>query len=176
MTQLFTFALFFLAVWAIIVIFDFLTHLIKFIYSKLKRIDYTAPKMILSGDYIYIKVLLFLIGFFHIIMSTLFTNTQIGSLYEKSEYTEKYYIYLTYSKNDVKFYKLPADIYSSVDTYEDYNGSTHSVRNYYITKVYWPNGHIMNFDYMEIEPEKQCSVYDFEGNDYYIELTTAKVQ
>lgn len=175
MTKLLAFTLCILAIWAGLVLLDFLTHFIKFIYHKLKKTDYTAPEMMLSGDYIYLKVILFLIGFFHIIMSAFFTNTQIGSFYEKSEYTEKYYINLTYNKNDVKFYKLPADIHSSIDEYEDYDGTIHSYRNYFLTKVYWPNGNILEFDYVEIEPEEQCSVSDFEGNDYYIELTKNKV-
>ena len=165
-----------LAIWAFLVILDFITHFIKFIYYKLKKVEYTAPEMIISGNYQYIKVILFLIGFYHIIMSTFFTNTQIGSFYEKSEYSEKYYVYLTYNKNDVKFYKLPADIHSSIDEYEDYDGTIHSYRNYFLTKVYWPNGNILEFDYLEIEPEEQCSLSDIKGNDYYIELTKNKVE
>lgn len=151
--ELLAFVLTILAIWTFLVILDFLSHFIKFIYYKLKKVEYVAPEMIISGKYQYIKVILFLIGFYHIIMSTFFTNTQIGSLYEKSEYSEKYYVYLTYNKKDAKFYKLPADIHSSIDEYEDYNGTIYYYRNYFLTKVYWPNGNILEFDYLEIEPE-----------------------
>ncbi len=108
-------------------------------------------------------------------MSLFFTNTQIGDFYEKHEYTEKYYINFSYNRNDIEFYKLTADIFSSVDTYEDLTEGTYTSRNYYITKIYFPDGNTLTFDYEKIIPQKQTSIADIDGNRYYVELTKDKV-
>lgn len=175
MTKILYFILSFFALYSIVIILTFLANIIKTIYSKNRKINISQNKLIFTGDYVYIKIIIFLVGLFHIIMSLFFTNTQIGDFYEKHEYTEKYYINFSYNRNDIEFYKLTADIFSSVDTYEDLTEGTYTSRNYYITKIYFPDGNTLTFDYEKIIPQKQTSIADIDGNRYYVELTKDKV-
>lgn len=82
----------------------------------------------------------FVIGFLYSPIAFFgFGNTRIGSVFEKGDYTAKYYVYAT-SKNSsssVKRYRLPADI--------SCNGRISDKHYYTILTMYWPNGGYTSF-------------------------------
>lgn len=156
-------------IFLIIFILDVLNY-----FSKEKSNDFKWNNLFTNKYTLTLVICIITIGGYHFIMQTFYRNTQIGSIYEKSEYSEKYYVYLSYSKDSVKLYKLPADITSCLEEYVDSSDNLAHTRQYYISNVYWPNGNILDFDYQEITPNKKSHFCDREGNNYYIELTTEK--
>lgn len=101
-------------------------------------------------------------------------NTQIGSIFEKHNYQEKYYVYVTENTKQSKRYKIPADIYRIRGSVGDYT--------YFVQKIYWPNGGYIDFTDNDniigekVIPLKEIEVdFSSEHNPIYITLTTEKV-
>ena len=164
-----------------------LSNCIRYIYCKIRKYNFkwfficdyleeSFPRS--SSTTIEVLSVIFMVGIYNCIMLRFFTNTQIGDLYEKNEYKEQYYINLFYSRDDVKNYRLPANIYSCLERYEYDDGSIETSRVYYLETIYWPNGNTLDFrgfDLPELEVNKKTYV-SYNDETYYIELTTNKVK
>ena len=138
-------------------------------------------------------ILLLLLSIPHIPVICGYETTQIGDFYEAQEYKEKYYVTMSRQPNDKenrKVYTLPAEIERSLDfsyttdIYEDYYSQEHGgedvyTLNYHITRLYFPNGGYLTFDYYSensiLQVEQEAEVIDYHGNIYYITLTKEKV-
>lgn len=122
---------------------------------------------------IFISVTCFIINE---ISSSPLGSTQIGSLIEKPEYTEKYYVYLYPEGSQSKNYKLEADISAKIIKYEE-----GSEREYFIDKAYFPNGGYIAFDYEDnysdpLQIGKRTTFRDNKSKYWDIELTKEKVK
>lgn len=115
-------------------------------------------------------------------------NTNIGSFLEKDSYHEQYYVYIRKDDNKLKSYRCKADIYKGKHGYSSYTDDGEETfiikgSGYFLEKVYWANGGYLTFidDQLEaassarIYPGKETSVIDYHGNEYYVTLTTEKV-
>lgn len=92
-------------------------------------------------------------------------NTSIGSPFERSSYTEQYYVYIRENSKQAISYKVKADIQNI-----DYN--------YFIKKIYWNNGGYLSFTdyYNTIYPGEESKCYAIKDDKYYILLTKEKVE
>lgn len=110
-------------------------------------------------------------------------TTQIGSIIEKREYTENYYVYMRYSEKSEKSYKLKARIRKDTD-YDNSGDTPRTFEGYYIEKLYFKNGGHITFlerdqeanSFEELEPYKETSVTALDGKEYLITLTKEKVK
>lgn len=108
-------------------------------------------------------------------------NTQIGSFWEKKDYEECYYVYMTQNPKETKRYKLKADIHHSRHIGED--------EHYNILALYFPNGGYITFYETDDEGrlmygdklllnEETCITKQNDEDDtkeeYYITLTNQK--
>jgi hypothetical protein len=105
-------------------------------------------------------------------------NTTIGSFFEKDIYTTQYYVNLFVNKDNVKSYRVKADIRADYIEYVD-----DKQRVYWIEKAYFNNGGYLTF-YNEIENSnyhtslefnKKVSVIDDNGKEWFVELTDIKI-
>jgi len=104
-------------------------------------------------------------------------NTQIGSLWEKSDYRETYYVLLYPKDSSSKNYKVPARIWSHVESYETSYRDDVEVRFeriYNLEYVSFQNGGYLYFEDQEIELGEKCSVKDHTGERWEVELTNQK--
>ena len=102
-----------------------------------------------------------------------YETTQIGDFYEAKEYTEEYYVIMSRQPKEIenrKAYTLPANIQRGLDVYE---------LNYHITRLNFPNGGYLKFDYDSsfsiLQVEQETEVMDYHDDIYYITLTKEKV-
>lgn len=105
-------------------------------------------------------------------------NTNIGSLFEKLEYTENYYVYMRTSDSSSKSYKLEATIRR-----DEYGDDEHNFDGYFIEELRFNNGGFVTFmekdqtphpsEELELHEEKKLQSLD--GDTYYITLTKEKV-
>ena len=130
-----------------------------------------------------------------------YETNQIGAFYEATNYKAKYYVTMSRepnSKTNRKAYTLPAEIERREDYMgtETYHSSTHYIDgetyesdiyalNYHINYLYFPNGGYLFFDYDEayenpkystVALNQETKVTDYHGDNYYITLTSKKVQ
>ena len=155
--------------------------LIYFIYRLIRR-NRIKPKLFYIAWAVYfvfsIPYLPWLLGY---------RTTDIGSLYEALEYTEKYYVIMSRQPENStgrKEYTLSAEI----ERREDYVGTNergepeHDL-NYHINHLYFPNGGYLSFDYdaaydipeyTTILVDKETICTDYKGDEYYITLTKNK--
>ncbi|MDF2800800.1 MAG: hypothetical protein K0S61_703 [Anaerocolumna sp.] len=105
---------------------------------------------------------------------TRFGSTNIGSIIEKREYSEYYYINLFKDDLSNENIRLKAKINSSTPSFGD-TGE----RTYYIEEIYLDDGNVIEFynsgDFQSLEIGKKIWIPDDEDNDRYIELTKQKV-
>lgn len=108
---------------------------------------------------------------------------RIDSLFEKSEYTTKYYVNLFPDEDSAKNYRLPADIHVYHENHEGDETLT-SVKCIRIEKAYLPNGGYVSFSYNEYNEEdeknlrfgKKVDLTDSSGKNWYVELVDRKVK
>ncbi len=129
-------------------------------------------------------IILFGLSFF---FYDLYSNTQIGSLFERSNYKEKYWVNLFPNENNDKNYRVPADIiatfYTSENECENNFGVNEpceqSERLYLISKAYFNNGGYITFDDTEesesLKINEKVLITDVDGKEWWIELTDKKV-
>lgn len=164
-----------------------------FIYRLIRR------KNVKNNMFYIIGGLFILLSLPHIPVLCGYETTQIGDFYEAREYTEKYYVVMSREPESVqnrKKYTLPAEIERRTDylytteVYEDYYFQEHGGNDiyrlaYHINYLYFPNGGYLTFVYDEVyeNPEystvllnQETKVTDYYDNDYYITLTSEKVE
>ena len=108
-------------------------------------------------------------------------TTQIGSIIEKREYTENYYVYMRKSETSEKNYKLKARIRKDIN-YMDDGDTSRKFEGYYIEELYFQNGKHITFlesdqetnVLEELEPYTEVSVMAQNGQEYFITLTREK--
>lgn len=114
-----------------------------------------------------------------------FGDEIIGSYFEKSEYTTKYYVNVFENEDRAKNYRLPAEIHIYIETdsedVEDdrfgYSSSrSYSEKHIVLKKIFWPNGGFSYFDDCDLELEHKILCTDQNDNELYIELTNQKVK
>ena len=118
-----------------------------------------------------------------------FENTNIGSFLEKESYCEQYYVHIRNNNKYSKSYRVKADIYKGDYGYPSYTDEGEETfitqgNGYFLEKVYWDNGGYLTFtddDWLEttssarIYPGKETLVTDYHDDEYYVTLTTEKV-
>lgn len=118
----------------------------------------------------YILILLMVIGIINIGGRYIYPSTQIGSLFEKKEYEEAYYVFLYPEDSKSMNYKLKADVWAHIESLDGYDG----YRTYSLLGVYLDNGKRISFDGEEVFPSERTLVVDESGRYWYVELTTEK--
>lgn len=99
----------------------------------------------------------------------LFSNTNIGSFYEKEDYIEDFYVFVSNKP------------FESATTIKKVPATIHSVRGGLENNSYWIktielNGHIIYFDpAYEIYLNSDTIVKDVNDKTYYVQLTKNKV-
>lgn len=148
--------------------------LIEFIINSIRGVKYEKPKVRLSKNMIAIISISLLCFIITIIPKTPLGSTQIDSLFEKSEYTEKYYVLMYPGGAKDKNYKVEADITSTIVGYE-----SGSERKYYIEKAYFSNGGYITFynnmDWNDLKVGEKVSILDDKDKYWDIELTKDRV-
>ena len=108
--------------------------------------------------------IILLLGVFSTFVYPHFENTDIGSILEKSYYTEQYYVYLSERSSPSKSYRLRASITHNGDDI------------YLLNTVYWNNGGYFEFDKERVEPGRETQCYSLtDETDYLVTLTYDKV-
>lgn len=154
-----------------------LFYFASFLETLIRKIKGSRNKNIsLNFD---IKVVLFsfvciLCSVISIIPKTQLGSTQIDSLFEKLEYTEKYYVLMYPGGAKDKNYKIEADITSTIVEYE-----SGSERKYYIERAYFSNGGYITFynnmDWKNLKVGERVSILDDKDKYWDIELTKDRV-
>lgn len=132
-----------------------------------------------------IAIVVIIIG--HLLVIERWGNTQIGSYFERAEYTEYYYVHLFRGADSSNNEYIPAKIKATnlEDSVQESDGSesASSFRAYFIDEAYLENGSIIKFhDYelygedVMLVPYQRIRVPDDQGAKWYIELTTTKAQ
>ncbi len=112
-------------------------------------------------------------------------NTQIGSFFEKREYTENYIVCMSRDPNDEKNrkeYYLPAtisrypDVIDSNTSIEWYSGERYDTEieapQYHLYTIYFENGGYLTFEDDNIViPNKEVRLIAKGGDFYYVTLT-----
>ena len=167
----------------------------SFLWSVIKR------EIKQKSTAFYISWLLaFLLCIPHIPVLCNYETTDIGSYYEATEYTAKYYVIMSREPEtnpNRKAYTLPAEIERRLDEgAETFHSSTYyldgetyeqdvSTPSYHINYLYFPNGGYLTFTYDEAyeEPDRtdlllneETMVADYHGDEYYITLTNKKAE
>lgn len=105
-------------------------------------------------------------------------NTTIGSVFEKEQYSENYYIEL-YDENDNFMGKYPAVIDVHDVMIHNENDKTHKCRGYDISKIYYDNKEIeCNTQVITIEDVKEGNemrIFDSPMGNIYAKITKEKV-
>lgn len=168
----------------------YILYIIKEIIKNILRKGKESLNILIYDNKIK-KILLcviLLIGIGNFILDTWYKKPTIGSFYEKSEYTTKYYIYLYEDDNYINCKKLPAEIECTTNIQEkdlDYTITNKYYKTYYINKIFLPSqnpkfpedytiDNCIKFDDTDININKINKVIDTKGNTYYIELTKEK--
>jgi len=112
-------------------------------------------------------------------ISYLGPGTTIGSPFERSAYTEKYYVEMFDYETDKLIGTYPAKI--ECDTYqEDYNDQTYSFREYRVDTIYSPTCEIWcdsdSLSLSDIEDNYKATVYDSAIGPFNVKITKSKVQ
>lgn len=119
-----------------------------------------------------------------------YSNTQIGSLFEGSDYQEKYWVNLFQNTENAKNYRVIADITATLsctegepidyDPFGERGESSKCDRVYIINKAYFNNGGFITFesendnaDY-SLKLNKKIFITDDNGKEWYVELTNIK--
>lgn len=152
--------------------FTSVLNIICIIWSLIKK-----EREKITSFSIKILVVTSIFGAFHLPQLLDIGSTQIGSFYEKSEYTELYYV--RFSKEPAtsvgrKEYMLPAKISKQQD-YDTNKGF--DITYYRIDELYFSNGQTATFYntlYYELILYKEVNVRTDKGEDYYITLTDIK--
>lgn len=105
----------------------------------------------------------------------------MGSLIEKNEYAEYYYVNMFPENDKSKKYKVKAEISARYDenesTNNDGNITTYDVRHYYIEKADFSNGGYITFNADEpLELNKKVSLVDDDDKNWNIEMINEKVK
>lgn len=118
-------------------------------------------------------IIMAIIGLFHFAIP--YNSTQIGSFFEKSEYTEYYYVHLFPEYSQSKNYLVKAKIRANI---EDYGPEDGSERHYHIEEAYFPNGGKITFneygDFETLRLEKKIYAKDDSGGEWEVVLTSNK--
>lgn len=86
----------------------------------------------------------------------------IGNFFEKANYDAGYFVYVSDNPDSTKYYRLKADIRKGVD-------------NYYLLKVYWPNGGSLSFEEARLFVNKASYLTDDNDREWIVELTTHRI-
>ncbi len=167
---------------------------IWYIYNLIKTREFFKNR-----NFFITLCLSFLLSIPHIPVLCNYETTDIGSYYEATEYTAKYYVIMSREPEtnpNRKAYTLPAEIkrklheeketFRSSTSYLDGETSEQyvSVPYYHINYLYFPNGGYLTFtydeasenpDYTDIILNEETMVTDYHGDEYYITLTNKKV-
>lgn len=116
-----------------------------------------------------IVTIISIISIINLFCSILYSNTNIGSFYEKDNYFEDFYIFVSKEpfEKSTHIRKVPATI--------------HSVRGGLENNSYYINSFEINGNKFDIEPAEEIylnidtCIYDIEDNRYYVQLTKNKV-
>lgn len=158
-----------------IVIATIIFSLLKRLTSKIKGYENKKLFSNISKVDIIFLVICFTCLLLSIIPSTSLGSTTIGSLFEKEEYEEKYYVYMYPEKSQSENYKLEADIISKMTSRGDDNE-----RGYFIEKVYFPNGGYITFynsiGWESLRIGEKIRTLDDKEKYWDIELTKEKVK
>ncbi|MES2650046.1 MAG: hypothetical protein V4717_24430 [Bacteroidota bacterium] len=111
-------------------------------------------------------------------------NEIIGSFFEKKQYETQYYVYISSTNDDKKIYKLPADLSINIDIRPRAGDKflleliPFMTKEIILKNVYWPNGGHLTFDGedRQLEMYKKKILYDYNGNDWEVELRPEKVK
>lgn len=112
-------------------------------------------------------------------ISYLGPGTTMGSPFERSAYTEKYYIEMYDPETDKLIGTYPAKI--ECDTFEeDYNDHTYRSREYWVDTIYAPNNQIWcdsdSISLGDIEEGNKIRVNDSNIGSFDVRITKSKVQ
>ena len=95
-------------------------------------------------------------------------NTQIGSFFEKRNYKENYYVLVSYSDNNDKYYKRKATI-----TRNEVDDETFSC-SYFLDQIHFKN-HTSNFYDSELFLNEEVIVWDYSTDeDLHVILTNER--
>ena len=95
-------------------------------------------------------------------MCNFFTNTQIGSIYESDDYTEKYYVNIYDADNNDFLYSTPA----LINRHEEYGKLV-----YELEEAYLPTGEVVSLHYILAIPYEEVYVDEY---DKFVVLTNKK--
>lgn len=134
----------------------------------------------LSGAFITFSFLFYMIGNgIRLTIADSFGDAQIGSFFEKNDYTAKYFVNLFPNENEAKNYRLPADIhiYYEINDNEDSFSTTKCIR---LGKIYFPQGGYLIFNDDGINESltfgEKVSLMDSESKHWDVELIDEKVK
>lgn len=116
-----------------------------------------------------IIIIISIISIINVFCVLLYSNTNIGSFYEKDKYFEDFYIFVSTEpfEKSKHIRKVPATI--------------HSVRGGLENNSYYINSLEINGNKVDIEPAEEIylnfdtEIHDIEDNRYYVQLTKNKV-
>ncbi len=116
-----------------------------------------------------ITTIVFLLGIFYSPIAFFNCGTyDFHNIFEKSSYTEDFYVYVGNRQNATKQYKVKAAIRKISDNFES---------RYYIKKLYWANGGYISFsDGQRVYPYFSTDVEHYDSDTtYYVMLTNERV-
>jgi hypothetical protein len=100
-----------------------------------------------------------------------FFGTEIpGHWLEKSSYQTQLFVNVFPDNDKTKNYRLVGN----VERYNDCDGDDGCVKGYYVKNISFPNKGYIEFDACEISLNKKQHCIDYDGKEWYVELTDQK--
>lgn len=148
---------------------SFIIYLYKFYKKEIDLKDTLLNNLINHKVISTVIIIISIISIVNIFFSVFGSNTNIGSFYEKEDYIEDFYIFISTEPFDssTSIRKVPATIHSVRGGLEN--------NSYYIKSIKINGNEIYIEPSEEVYLNSDTKIYDYEDNIYYVQLTKNKV-